>query len=82
MVVFPLSELPEMGRGRGVRMQRYKDGGLSDVAVFDMAAGMTWLDGAGRTFTLDKKELADWRGKRADAGRLAPKGFPKSNKFR
>ena len=82
MVVFPLSELPEMGRGRGVRMQRYKDGGLSDVAVFDLAAGMTWLDGAGRTFTLDKKELSDWRGKRADAGRLAPKGFPKSNKFR
>jgi topoisomerase IV subunit A len=82
MVVFPISELPEMGRGRGVRMQRYKDGGLSDVAVFDLAAGMTWLDGAGRTFTLTKKELADWRGKRADAGRLAPKGFPKSNKFR
>jgi topoisomerase-4 subunit A len=82
MVVFPLTELPEMGRGRGVRLQRYKDGGLSDVTAFDLDAGMTWLDGAGRTFTLTKKELSDWRGKRADAGRLAPKGFPKSNKFR
>ena len=82
MVLFPLTELPEMGRGRGVRLQRYKEGGLSDVTAFDMAAGMTWLDGANRTFTLEKKELSDWRGKRADAGRLAPKGFPKSNKFR
>jgi topoisomerase-4 subunit A len=82
MVVFPLAELPEMGRGRGVRLQRYKDGGLSDVTAFALDEGMTWLDGAGRTFTLTKKELADWRGKRADAGRLAPKGFPKSNKFR
>jgi topoisomerase-4 subunit A len=82
MVLFPLTELPEMGRGRGVRLQRYREGGLSDVTAFDMAAGMTWLDGANRTFTLEKKELSDWRGKRADAGRLAPKGFPKSNKFR
>ena len=82
MVLFPLAELPEMGRGRGVRLQRYKDGGLSAVTAFDLATGMTWLDAAGRTFTLEKKELADWRGKRADAGRLAPKGFPKSNKFR
>jgi topoisomerase-4 subunit A len=82
MVVFPLAELPEMGRGRGVRLQRYKDGGLSDVKVFSLDDGMTWADAAGRTFTLDKKEFADWRGKRADAGRLAPKGFPKSNRFR
>jgi topoisomerase-4 subunit A len=52
------------------------------VTAFDLATGLTWLDGAGRTFTLSKKELSDWRGKRADAGRLAPKGFPKSNKFR
>lgn len=82
IVIFPLDQVPEMTRGRGVRLQRYKEGGLSDVTAFEMAAGMTWLDGAGRTFTLDKKELSDWRGKRADAGRLAPKGFPKSNKFR
>jgi topoisomerase-4 subunit A len=82
MVLFPIADLPEMGRGRGVRMQRYKDGGLSDVATFTLAEGMSWTDTAGRNFTLDKKELGDWRGKRADAGRLAPKGFPKSNKFR
>ncbi|MCC6948334.1 MAG: DNA topoisomerase IV subunit A [Bradyrhizobiaceae bacterium] len=82
MVIFPLSELPEMGRGRGVRLQRYKEGGLSDVSVFRLDDGMTWVDTAGRSFTLAKKELADWRGKRADAGRLAPKGFPKSNRFR
>jgi topoisomerase-4 subunit A len=81
MVIFPITELPEMGRGRGVRLQRYKDGGLSDVTVFDLAAGMSWVDGAGRNFTLEKKELSDWRGKRADAGRIAPKGFPKTNKF-
>jgi topoisomerase-4 subunit A len=82
MVLFPLSELPEMGRGRGVRLQKHKDGGLSDVKTFALDTGLTWSDGAGRTFTLEKKELADWRGKRADAGRLAPKGFPKSNRFR
>jgi topoisomerase-4 subunit A len=65
-----------------VRLQRYKDGGLSDVKTFGLDAGLNWSDPAGRTFTLEKKELADWRGKRADAGRLAPKGFPKSNRFR
>ncbi len=82
MVIFPLSELPEMGRGRGVRMQKYKEGGLADAKTFALNDGLTWLDPAGRTHTTDKKELADWRGKRADAGRLAPKGFPKSGKFR
>ena len=81
MLVFPLEQVPEMTRGRGVRLQRYKDGGLSDVKTFKGADGLTWIDGAGRTFTLSLKELADWRGNRADAGRLAPKGFPKSNKF-
>jgi topoisomerase IV subunit A len=81
MVIFPLEQLPEMTRGRGVRLQRFKDGGLSDVKTFKAADGLTWLDAADRTFTLSLKELADWRGNRADAGRLAPKGFPRSNKF-
>jgi topoisomerase-4 subunit A len=81
MVIFPLDQVPEMTRGRGVRLQRYKDGGLSDVKTFKAGDGLTWVDGAGRTFTLTMKELADWRGNRADAGRLAPKGFPKNNKF-
>ncbi|MEX1083920.1 MAG: DNA gyrase C-terminal beta-propeller domain-containing protein, partial [Xanthobacteraceae bacterium] len=81
MVIFPLEQVPEMTRGRGVRLQRYKDGGLSDVKTFKAAEGLTWVDSAGRSFTLSLKELSDWRGNRADAGRLAPKGFPKSNKF-
>jgi topoisomerase-4 subunit A len=81
LVIFPLEQLPEMTRGRGVRLQRFKDGGLSDVKTFKAADGLTWLDAADRTFTLTLKELADWRGNRADAGRLAPKGFPRSNKF-
>jgi topoisomerase IV subunit A len=82
MVIFPLDQLPEMTRGAGVRLQRYKDGGLSDVKTFKGAEGLTWKDASGRTFSLTLKELADWRGNRADAGRLAPKGFPRSNKFK
>jgi topoisomerase IV subunit A len=81
MVIFPLEQVPEMTRGRGVRLQRYKDGGLSDVKTFRAEAGLTWIDAAERTFTLTVKEFADWRGNRADAGRLAPKGFPRSNTF-
>jgi len=81
MVVFPIEQVPEMARGRGVRLQRHKDGGLSDIKTFEVEKGLTWTDSAGRVFTLSLKELADWRGNRADAGRLAPKGFPKNNKF-
>ena len=81
MLVFPLEQVPEMTRGRGVRLQRYKDGGLSDVKAFKVEEGLSWTDTAGRAFTLTLKELADWRGNRADAGRLAPKGFPRSNTF-
>jgi topoisomerase-4 subunit A len=82
VLIFPLEQLPEMARGAGVRLQRYKDGGLSDVKTFKGADGLGWTDGAGRAFSMTLKELADWRGNRADAGRLAPKGFPRSNKFR
>jgi topoisomerase IV subunit A len=81
LVAFPLDQVPEMARGRGVRLQRYKDGGLSDLKTFKSADGLSWTDTAGRAFTLTLKELADWRGNRADAGRLAPKGFPRSNTF-
>ena len=81
MVVFPIEQVPEMTRGRGVRLQRHKDGGLSDIKIFEVEKGLTWTDSAGRVFTLSLKELSDWRGNRADAGRLAPKGFPKNNKF-
>ncbi len=82
MLIFPLNQAPEMGRGRGVRLQRYKEKGLSDVTTFTAQAGLSWTDAAGRSFTLPMKELKDWRGNRADAGRIAPKGFPKNNKFR
>ena len=70
-----------MTRGRGVRLQRYKEKGLSDVTTFKADEGLTWIDGAGRTQTLSMKELKDWRGNRADAGRIA-QGLPKNNKFR
>ena len=81
MLVFPLEQVPDMTRGRGVRLQRYKDGGLSDIKTFKGAEGLSWTDSAGRAFTLALRDLSDWRGNRADAGRLAPKGFPRINKF-
>ena len=81
MLLFPIDQVPEMARGRGVRLQKYRDGGLSDVATFNARDGLTWKDSAGREFSATIKELAEWRGNRADAGRLPPKGFPKSNKF-
>ena len=81
MVIFGIDQVPEMTRGRGVRLQKYKEKGLSDVTTFTAAAGLTWIDGAGRTQTLTMKELKDWRGNRADAGRIA-QGLPKNNKFR
>ncbi len=79
MLLFPLSELNEMTRGRGVRLQRYQKGGLADAKVFAMKEGLTWVDSSGRTWTVT--ELLDWKGARAQAGRLPPKGFPKSNSF-
>ena len=79
VLVFPLDELPEMGRGKGVRLQKYKDGGMSDATTFTRAEGLSWLDPAGRTRT--ETDLAEWSGKRASAGRMAPRGFPRDNKF-
>jgi len=81
MIIFPLDQLPEMARGKGVRLQRYKDGELSDARVFAKADGLSWTDGAGRVHTRPTSELRDWVGERAQAGRLSPQGFPKSNKF-
>ncbi|MEQ9259285.1 MAG: DNA gyrase C-terminal beta-propeller domain-containing protein, partial [Roseovarius sp.] len=79
VLVFPLDELPEMGRGKGVRLQRYKDGGLSDATTFTLADGLSWHDPAGRTRT--ETDLAEWIGKRAGTGRMAPRGFPRDNRF-
>ncbi|SDU05751.1 DNA topoisomerase IV subunit A [Stappia sp. ES.058] len=81
LLVFPLAQVPEMSRGRGVRLQRYRDGGVSDAAVFDGAGGLSWVDSSGRSFTRTLEELTDWRGDRAQAGRLPPNGFPRSNTF-
>ncbi len=81
VLVFPLEDVNEMARGKGTILQRYKDGGLSDVRVFTKKEGLTWLDSAGRTFTLPWSDLKDWAGDRAQAGHIAPKGFPRSNKF-
>jgi topoisomerase-4 subunit A len=79
LLLFPLKELPEMPRGKGVRLQRYKDGGLADAKTFSKKEGLTYIDSAARSFILT--DLRDWWGERAQAGRLPPKGFPKSGKF-
>ncbi|MBT6009005.1 MAG: DNA topoisomerase IV subunit A [Rhodobacterales bacterium] len=79
VLIFPIDELPIMSRGKGVRMQKYKDGGLNDATTFHFIDGLSWLDPAGRRRI--ETELADWIGKRAGAGRMAPRGFPRENKF-
>ena len=79
MLVFPLSELPEMGRGKGVRLQKFKDGGLSDACCLTLAEGLSWQMGGGKTRT--EPDLTEWLGKRASAGRMAPRGFPRDNRF-
>jgi topoisomerase-4 subunit A len=81
LLIFKLDEVNEMTRGKGVILQRFKDGNLADVRAFNRADGLTWLDSAGRTFMLSWSELKDWVGVRAQAGRIVPKGFPRSNSF-
>ena len=78
LLMFALDQVAEMPRGKGVRLQRYKDGGLADATVFTWDDGLTWRAGErSRTET----GLDDWLGKRAQAGRLVPKGFSKANRF-
>ncbi len=79
LLLFPAAELNELTRGRGVRLQRYAKDGLADARTFNRAEGLTWIDASGRTWTVT--EFADWEGARAQAGRTAPKGFPRSNRF-
>ena len=79
ILVFDVEELPEMSRGKGVRLQKYKDGGLSDITTFNAADGLTFLD-----TSLRRKEVPDWNlleGKRAQAGRMAPRGFSRKTSF-
>jgi topoisomerase IV subunit A len=78
LLIFPMEELPVMSRGRGVVLQRYKDGGLSDATAFTLAEGLTWRAGE-RSRT--ESDLAVWLGKRAQAGRIAPRGFSSANRF-
>ncbi|GAA4018749.1 DNA topoisomerase IV subunit A [Sphingomonas swuensis] len=81
LLVFNLSELPEMGRGAGVQLQRYRDGGLADVAVLKMADGLSWSMGGESGRTRTESDLTAWRAIRGASGRMAPLGFPRSNRF-
>lgn len=81
MVVFPLQELPEMGRGQGVQLQRYRDGGLSDAKALKFADGISWEMGGASGRTRSEPDLSPWRTARGAAGRMAPNGFPRENKF-
>jgi len=78
MIVFDLEQIPEMAKGRGVILQRYKDGGLSDLKTFKWDDGFSYKYGSGETLVED---LNPWLGERAQAGRLPPNGFPRSKKF-
>ena len=78
LLVFPIDELPTMGRGKGVILQRYKDGGLSDLQTFNIENGLGWDYASGTRY---ETELTPWLGKRAQAGRMPPNGFPRNNKF-
>jgi len=81
LLVFPMAQIAQMTRGRGVRLQRYRDGDIADVRVFKGEDGLTWVDSSGRSFNRSLEDLTDWRGDRGQAGRLPPTGFPRSNKF-
>jgi topoisomerase IV subunit A len=81
LIIFPLNQVPEMTRGKGVRLQKYKDGGAADARVFKKSDGLTWFDSSGREFNRPMSELKDWVGTRAQAGRLPPQGFPRHGKF-
>ena len=79
LLVFPIDEVPEMTRGKGVILQRFKDGGLADITVYSAEAGLSWKAGGGRTRT--EADMSDWLGKRAGAGKMPPTGFPRPARF-
>jgi topoisomerase-4 subunit A len=81
MLVFPLAELPELGRGQGVALQRYRDGGLSDAIAFPLAGGLSWALGGETGRTRTESDLTPWKAARGAAGRMPPIGFPRSNRF-
>jgi topoisomerase IV subunit A len=79
LLIFKMSELPEMARGKGVRLQKFKDGQLSDATTLNFKEGLNWIDSSGRSWTVT--DLLEWLGERAQSGKLPPKGFPKNNNF-
>jgi topoisomerase-4 subunit A len=81
MIVFALTELPELGRGQGVTLQRYRDGGLSDALAFKLAEGLSWALGGESGRIRTETDLTSWRAARGAAGRMPPIGFPRSNRF-
>jgi topoisomerase-4 subunit A len=81
MVVFPLAELPELGRGQGVTLQRYRDGGLSDALAFRLSDGLSWALGGESGRVRTETDLGAWRAARGAAGRMPPIGFPRNNRF-
>ena len=81
MLVFPLAELPELGRGQGVQLQRYRDGGLADARSFAFTEGLSWAMGGERGRTRTEADLGPWRAARGAAGRMPPNGFPRDNRF-
>lgn len=81
MIVFPVSEIPEMTRGQGVKLQSYREGGLADIATFNFTDGLVWKLGATDSRSHTETNLQPWRGKRGQAGRLVPRGFPSRTRF-
>ncbi len=81
LLVFKLDELPELGRGSGVQLQRYRDGGLSDAMAFALADGIHWPLGGESGRVRSETDLTPWRAIRGASGRIAPNGFPRSNRF-
>ena len=81
MLVFPLAELPVLGRGQGVQLQRFRDGGLADARTFVFAEGLSWPMGGGSGRTRTEVDLNGWRAARGAAGRMPPNGFPRDNRF-
>jgi topoisomerase-4 subunit A len=81
LVIFPLNELPEMARGQGVTLQKYKDGGLADVTTLTLSEGLSWTMGGAEGRTRTETELMPWRAARGAIGRTPPIGFPRDNRF-
>jgi topoisomerase-4 subunit A len=81
LVVFNLEELPELARGQGVQLQRYRDGGLSDAITFKLEDGLSWTMGGKEGRTRTENEMWQWKVARGGAGRMPPQGFPRDNRF-